>query len=278
MSGAQHTRNMLTIVTPAYNAMPYIRACHESIISQTYSAWRWIVVDDASTDGTGEWLDTVARADSRITAVHRPTNSGNAKLPRDTGVMLSTTARVMLIDADDTISPDYIQKMMERMDTMEADIVYPRMVFMDKEGKTAGTLPDIPLDDRLYTGRETVMMTLPAWHIGCNGGLYRRHILEAVMEQSRQCLMNTDEVDERRCMLMTERIAFAPPSYFYRRPPTSITSRPGRHYLDMLRTDRQLHSLILAHYGLMSRANILMTRHRLATAIYALRRALRHCL
>ncbi|MDY5065945.1 MAG: glycosyltransferase family A protein, partial [Prevotella sp.] len=120
---------MLTIVTPAYNAMPYIKACHDSIRSQTYSAWRWIVVDDASTDGTAEYLDSIAETDNRITVSHRTENSGNAKLPRDTGVTMAETERVMLIDADDTISPDYVATMMETMDRMESDIVYPRMHF-----------------------------------------------------------------------------------------------------------------------------------------------------
>ena len=256
---------MLTIVTPAYNAMPYIKACHDSIRSQTYSAWRWIVVDDASTDGTAEYLDSIAETDNRITVSHRTENSGNAKLPRDTGVTMAETERVMLIDADDTISPDYVSTMMETMDRMESDIVYPRMHFMDQQGRVRGTLPDIHLDNRLYTGKETVMMTIPSWHIGCNGGLYRKPILQAVIKSSRQCLMNTDEVDERRCMLLTDRIAFARTSYFYRCPPTSITSSKGRKQLDTLRTDRQLHRLIISHYGIMSRASMLMIIRRIAT-------------
>lgn len=256
---------MLTIVTPAYNAMPYIKACYDSIRNQTYSVWRWIVVNDASTDGTAEWLDSISHDDKRITVCHLPQNSGNAKFPRDTGVRMAETERVMLIDADDTIAPDYVSTMMETMDRMESDIVYPIMDFMDHQGRVTGSLPDIHLDNRLYTGKETVMMTIPSWHIGCNGALYRRHILLTVVRNSRQYLMNSDEVDERRYMLLTERIAFAQTHYFYRRPQTSITSSIGLGHLDTLRTDHHLHSLIISHYGFWSRANILVLIHRLAT-------------
>ena len=66
-------------------------------------------------------------------------------------------------------------------------------------------------------------------------------------------------------MLLTDRIAFARTSYFYRCPPTSITSSKGRKQLDTLRTDRQLHRLIISHYGIMSRANMLMIIRRIAT-------------
>ena len=59
----------VSVIIPAYNAAPYVRAAVESILGQSFRDFECIVIDDGATDGTGEILDAIP--DSRLRVVHR---------------------------------------------------------------------------------------------------------------------------------------------------------------------------------------------------------------
>ena len=58
---------MVSVIMPAYNAAAYIEEAIRSVMAQTYSAWRLLVLDDGSTDDTVEIVQRLAQQDSRIT-------------------------------------------------------------------------------------------------------------------------------------------------------------------------------------------------------------------
>ena len=60
-----------TIIIPAYNVEAYIDECLASVAAQSYGDWEAIVVDDGSTDGTGEKCDEWGSKDERIRVVHQ---------------------------------------------------------------------------------------------------------------------------------------------------------------------------------------------------------------
>jgi poly(ribitol-phosphate) beta-N-acetylglucosaminyltransferase len=77
----------VSVIIGAYNAMPYITACLESVVGQSIGLHRLevIAVDDGSTDATGKELDEFAdRYPSTVQVVHRE-NSGGPAGPRNTG-------------------------------------------------------------------------------------------------------------------------------------------------------------------------------------------------
>lgn len=62
---------MFSVLIPAYNVSDYLAECLESVLNQTYKKWEAIVIDDGSTDDTGEICDSFAEKDNRFKVLHQ---------------------------------------------------------------------------------------------------------------------------------------------------------------------------------------------------------------
>lgn len=92
---------LISIIIPVYNVEPYLRRCLDSILSQSNGNWEAIVVDDGSTDRSGEICDEYALQDSRIRVIHQG-NKGVSNA-RNTGLGNVTGDWIWFVDADDEI-------------------------------------------------------------------------------------------------------------------------------------------------------------------------------
>ena len=110
----------LSIIIPCYNAEKYIQKCITSITEQTYTKLEIIIIDDGSTDQSGNICDRLASSDARIKVIHQP-NQGSS-LTRKRGIELATGDCVTFVDADDWIHPKMYEIMMEGMIKENADI------------------------------------------------------------------------------------------------------------------------------------------------------------
>lgn len=96
---------MLSIVIPAYNVAPYIRAAIESALAQTFTDLEVIVVDDGSTDDTTRVLDDIALTsnDERLRIINQP--NGGLSAARNTGIRHARGAFIGFLDGDDIWLP-----------------------------------------------------------------------------------------------------------------------------------------------------------------------------
>ena len=105
----------MVIVIPAFNAAQTIDACLSSVLAQTYLL-RAIIVDDGSTDGTSDLLETRRRTDSRVDVISLNQNSG-VSFARNVGIdaalKLSNCEWIVFVDADDMLCEDFIEKLVE---------------------------------------------------------------------------------------------------------------------------------------------------------------------
>ncbi len=108
----------VSIIVPAYNAEATIARCIDSILSQTLSELELIVIDDGSTDRTGEIC--AAYQDERL-AYHRKENGG-VSTARNMGIRLASGDYIGFVDADDYITPDMCEKMYRACTAKDADI------------------------------------------------------------------------------------------------------------------------------------------------------------
>ena len=96
----------VSIMMPAYNAMPLLKASIESILNQSYTNWECIIVNDGSTDGTGEYLDSLT--DSRFIVHHFKQNQGRPKA-RQQALNMTTGDYITMLDAEDLMDPDRLE-------------------------------------------------------------------------------------------------------------------------------------------------------------------------
>lgn len=98
---------LISIIVPVYNSSEYLRLCIDSIINQSFCDYELILIDDGSTDDSGDVINAYAKADNRIKVFHQ-TNRGQAAT-RNFGVMQADSDWVCFIDSDDVVNPYYLE-------------------------------------------------------------------------------------------------------------------------------------------------------------------------
>jgi glycosyltransferase involved in cell wall biosynthesis len=112
---------MISVIVPVYNTEKYLDRCIQSILSQTYIDFELLLINDGSTDLSGEICDKYAEQDSRVRVFHKE-NGGVAKA-RNYGIKRSTGDYVILLDSDDWFANDTCQVLIENMCQSNSDCV-----------------------------------------------------------------------------------------------------------------------------------------------------------
>ena len=100
----------VSVVVIGYNDRANLPNAVRSVLDQTLRNLEVIVVDDCSTDGSGEVAEELAREDPRITVVRLPENSGGCSRPRNAGLDLARAPFVMFLDSDDVYERHALQE------------------------------------------------------------------------------------------------------------------------------------------------------------------------
>ena len=111
---------LISIIVPVYNVKDYIEKCLDSICGQTYKKLEIIVVDDGSTDGSGEICDKYAQLDSRIKVLHQ-SNAGQSAA-RNKALDIAQGEYLGFVDSDDWIEEDMYEFLYHLVKENQADI------------------------------------------------------------------------------------------------------------------------------------------------------------
>lgn len=126
---------LISVVIPVYNSRDVLGRCLESLVSQTFSDWEAVCVDDGSTDGSGEMLDRYSSSDPRIRVIHKE-NAG-VGAARNTAVSEVHGNYVLFVDSDDFLHPQTMELCVNLARMQSADIV---AFTYDRRYRTAATL------------------------------------------------------------------------------------------------------------------------------------------
>ena len=103
---------MVTIITPSYNCKQVFKATFDSVLSQTYKDWEWIIVDDCSTDGSFEYIKELTKDDKRIKVLQTPKNGGSA-VARNIGLRNASGRYITFLDSDDLLDPNFLESQLD---------------------------------------------------------------------------------------------------------------------------------------------------------------------
>lgn len=112
---------MISVIVPVYNVKPYVEKCLDSILVQTYTNLEILLIDDGSTDGSGEICNRYAKQDYRIQVFH--TENRGLSAARNFGLDHMHGQYVGFVDSDDWIEPDMYESLVNIAEQTDADIV-----------------------------------------------------------------------------------------------------------------------------------------------------------
>lgn len=126
---------LVSIVVPVYNTKAYLSECIESLLAQA-GRHEIILVDDGSTDGSGNVCDEYAKNNPEIIiAIHRSNRGVSAT--RNIGISKAKGKYIMFVDSDDTIDPGLIKTLLSKQtDGQEADIITSKLVYGKRSNRT----------------------------------------------------------------------------------------------------------------------------------------------
>lgn len=134
--------NGISVVMPAYNLAKYIKHSLESVLNQTHTDLELIVVNDCSTDETGDLIEKLACFDSRVNVYHNRKNLGGAGA-RNVGLAAARFRYIAFIDGDDIWHPEKLKKQMETLKNSDVQLSYTAVQKIDSSGKAFGAVQQI---------------------------------------------------------------------------------------------------------------------------------------
>lgn len=222
------SRGLVSIVVPVYNTEKYLDRCISSIINQTYQYIEILLIDDGSTDKSGEICDLWMAKDSRIQVLHKK-NEG-AGIARNYGIDHAKGEYICFFDSDDYISEDAIDKAYRRAVEDKADIVILGR-YLAKYGK-APVPVEIKTDKITYSGEEVCQIFLPDL-IGpdTRKGKFTNLSIGAWVMYSRKLLVNTGWRYESESKVLSED-TYAQVMLYKNVHTVSVVRTPVYYYFD----------------------------------------------
>lgn len=158
--------DMVSIITPCYNSEDFISQTIESVISQTYSDWEMLIVDDCSSDRSPEIVREYMERDQRIRYLKTDKRSGSPTMPRNIGIENAKGRYIAFLDSDDLWLPTKLEEQMKVFSVNEdASVVFSYYEKISEEGLRSGRIISSP--KRVSYGK-----LLYGNVIGCLTGVY----------------------------------------------------------------------------------------------------------
>lgn len=232
---------LISVVVTAYNTENYIRECIESIINQTYMNLEIILVDNGSTDTTGQIMDFYGLSEKRVRVIHKP--HGTIYSGRKAGVMAATGDYLGFVDSDDYADIDLFQKLVSCSEGYDIVVSNHKRITSTGTYITNNLLPvgEYSSTERLSYLYNNLVVPPFMQTVGIVGTvwdkLFKTKLIQTVCEEIMECGFPDDAAIFYSCVLRSESVFVSDIcAYNYRVNETSTTQSIYTNYLKDLTT------------------------------------------
>lgn len=223
---------LLSVIVPVYNVENYLCQCLDSLLAQDFSDYEVILVDDGSTDKSGEICDNYTAMHSFFRCIHKA--NGGLPSARKCGYEASCGQYIAFVDSDDWIAPDMYRRMCQAVYDTHADIIHCGYIaaMSDKEVICRPSFPTGYYDKKrlleevyphmLYSG------TFFKYGIAPNfwNKIFRRELLKNHLFQVPDDItVGEDALATYSCMLEASSMYFIDEAFYYYRSNAASMSR-----------------------------------------------------
>ena len=208
---------VISIIVPIYNIEKFLPCCIDSILTQTFTEWELILVDDGSKDTCGSICDEYATKDGRIRVIHKP--NGGLTSARNAGLAMASGEWVMYLDGDDWIEPEMLELLLRKGEETGADIVMGDFLFAYPDRDVPYRLPDWDNKKTASLNRYITSVWTCVW-----GGIHKRSLYEEHQLQSPQGVTYCEDFHliVRLCYFSHKVVNVHRPFYHYRQQEGSV--------------------------------------------------------
>ena len=228
---------LISVIVPVYNVRPYLEKCFDSIARQSYQNLEIILVDDGSTDGSGELCEDLSKRDGRVRVIHK--KNGGLGSARNAGIDAARGAILSFVDSDDWIEPGMYESLSGIMCRENAQIIACGIKRVSETGEVSYYQDN--LKERSVYTREEALLELPKnerlSNSMCNK-LFRRETIQGL--HINEQIYYEDNPFTPQCIARAERIAYtAEPFYCYFERTGSISRKKfSEREFDRVTADR----------------------------------------
>ncbi len=229
-------KELVSIIVPVYNSEKFTGKTIESVMNQSYENVELILVDDGSKDASGEVCDKYASMYNNVRVVHQE-NSGPGSA-KNKGLELAAGEYVVFLDGDDVLDKNAVEKLMEKMQEENADMVMPdRYYCIDEEDTVFAQKFHFSEEMCLKDPKEFALKVM----MGAGRG-WRSHSLmfrkESLNKNNIRFIprsMVDDYFFNLECMKYFQKLAYIhEATVYYRIRRNSITSSFHENFMDMI--------------------------------------------
>ena len=233
------TGEKISVIVPVYNVEAYLERCVESILQQTYAHFELILINDGSTDSSGQICDHLASQYENIKVYHIE-NAGVSNA-RNMGIQLATGSWVTFIDSDDFVTQDYLATLASAAEGLNVGFVIASLHHIKN-----GIVTDIPSHSgktELWSTEETMKELLMTTRTSFFpvAKLFKRNLLadekfNTNYHLAEDALFLTELLLKTRC----SSVFIDKPVYYYDHREGSATTSVNQHVFDTIEVYQQI--------------------------------------
>ena len=229
----------ISVIVPVYNVEAYLERCVESILQQTYAHFELILINDGSTDSSGQICDHLASQYENIKVYHIE-NAGVSNA-RNMGIQLATGSWVTFIDSDDFVTQDYLATLASAVEELNVGFVIAPLHHIKN-----GIVTDLPPHSgktELWSTEETMKELLMTSRTSFFpvAKLFKRDLLadekfNTNYHLAEDALFLTELLLKTRCSC----VFIDKPVYYYDHREGSATTSVNQHVFDTIEVYKQI--------------------------------------